>query len=81
MTVFLHKLELSRCTSGRIISSGLRVEACSYPVFDLLCGCRIDAEASRLKKKLDELITAKKVSEEAPDRALEGATLPTIQVS
>ncbi|OWM70112.1 uncharacterized protein LOC116196846 [Punica granatum] len=40
---------------------------------------RIDAEASRLKKKLDELTTSSKTSDEARDGASEGATLPTIQ--
>ncbi|KAK4754589.1 hypothetical protein SAY87_002693 [Trapa incisa] len=41
---------------------------------------RIEAEAFRLKQKLDELITSKKTSSEAPVGALEiAATLPTIQ--
>ncbi|KAK4761254.1 hypothetical protein SAY87_006147 [Trapa incisa] len=41
---------------------------------------RIDAEATRLNQKLDELITSKTTSSEAPVGALEGAvTLLTIQ--
>lgn len=51
-------------------------------MFDLLCNHSIDAEASRLKEKLDELITSKRTSDEVPDDGAQGGvTLPTIQVS